>query len=159
MNNTIVLYALLAFAGVYIAVDKIGRPLKAWFWELWVEALKKAAHKEDLSAHEDEALKLLAGTVKACEAIAKATCELREEVAELRGLLTNGKQAEQAPAPLSYPEGNFIPPASDAEVEKTITYVDAIQRGLSHEQAQQEAEEAAEKKTMLSAVSFGLVDE
>lgn len=96
----------------------------------------------------DDATKLLAGTLKACEAIAAATVELREEVAAFRQLVGADK-------PANYPEQSAILPPSSEDEERKSAFLAALLSGHSVKQAEQQADDEAEKKTMYSAVSFG----
>lgn len=106
---------------------------------------------EDSSRNGIDSVKLLAGTLKACESIAQATVELKDAVKAFQKLVGGGAAGT---SPNGYPADNLATP-TDEEASRTATFIDAILRGIPADQAQQQADEASEKKTMLSAISLG----
>ena len=99
---------------------------------------------------EAQANQLLEGTIKACEAIAMATSELRDEVVAFRKLLSNPPQAE-------YPADALQTPTEEDATIAASRY-ENILRGRTPEEADQIARDIEEKKTMLSAISLGPVE-
>lgn len=97
-----------------------------------------------------DATKLLAGTLKACEAIAEATVQFRNEVAEFRTLIT-GPKPETA-----YPEDNVLKPSTESQANIIAKTFEAVLRGIPVQQAADEAQAEEEKKTMFSATSLGM---
>lgn len=109
--------------------------------------VKLSKSMEDAAAAGIDSAKLLGGTLKACESVAVATTGLREVVAQFTKLV--GSKAESG-----YPEDNYQPPADDAQVNRTAAFIEALGRGVPVDQALQEARDAEEKKTALSAISL-----
>ncbi len=102
--------------------------------------------------NDEDAKKLLAGTLKACEAIAAATVDLKEAVKNFQTLVTGpGRQA-------GYPEDNVKPPATEDEAELAAVSFEAMLRGIPVAQAEGEARDAAEKKMMISATELGMAE-
>ena len=104
------------------------------------------ATKQDTS----DSVKLLAGTLAACEAIGKATTDLRDEVEQFRKLVGD-------PSDKQYPEDNVTMPPSDQQAATFAEILAKVGQGMSLEKATQDAEDMAEKQTMFSAVDAGRV--
>lgn len=102
--------------------------------------------KRSAAGTEDDNNKLLAGTIKACEAIATTVGELRTEVGKLNSLLTQPKP--------TYPEDALQQPASEEEARIVAETFAHILNGLNPEEASDRARADDEKKTMISAVNL-----
>jgi uncharacterized membrane protein YccC len=102
------------------------------------------------AANGDENKALLSGTVKACEAIAQSTVDLRNEVAAFAKLIGTPKPEPQ------YPDEQLLKPNSEEEAALAQdTFERVMTRGIPLDQAVTEAKEAAEKKMMFATASFG----
>lgn len=104
-----------------------------------------ANDKLTAALNSDESTKMLTGTLKACEAIASATVQLRDEVAAFGKLVRIDDKA--------YPEDQIIQPDKSKD-EMVATFLDAITRGRSVQESEQQAKDDAETKSMFSAVTL-----
>lgn len=151
MTNTYIVYAIVAVLAAYITWDKALPRIKSLLSSRNSQTkatidLKLAIEKLTESLNSDESTKILAGTLKACEAIASATVELRDSIAAFGKLVTvDDKQ---------YPADQITQPPDRAADEKVATFLEAIARGRSVDDAKQEAKDRDETKTMFSAVTM-----
>lgn len=113
-----------------------------------LNALIAALAANTAKVENDDATKLLAGTLKACEAIAESTVALKAVVEDFTKIV--GQPRETA----SYPENNVQQPGDEREAFKSGLTFEAILRGLNPAQAAAEAEEEAEKASMVSGVDL-----
>lgn len=134
-----ILIAILIVVVAYIAYDKLGPILKAWAAQ---RAKAKAA--TELSP---EFKALMAGTIKACEAIAEATVALQSEVQRFRETLTGDKSSAEVH---SYPEDNYSAPPTQAAAEALRDTFEKVAAGMSLKAAEEEAAAESEKKMMYS---------
>lgn len=150
MTNTTILYAIVMAFAAYIAWDKFSPRIKKMFSERKSQTqatadLIVAIDKLTTAMNGDESTKMLAGTLKACEAIATATVELREEVAAFGKIVRiDDKQ---------YPADEITQPDKSRD-EAVASFLDALTRGRSVQESTQQAKDDAETKTMFSAVSL-----
>lgn len=93
----------------------------------------------------DESTKMLAGTLKACEAIAAATVELRDEVAAF-GKLVHVDDKQYPPEQITQPD--------QSKDEHVMSFLQTMAQGRSFQEATQQAADDAEKKMMFSAVTL-----
>lgn len=114
------------------------------------ESLAKLADAMNLSAkNEADGTMLLAGTIKACEAIATSVDGLRSVVTTLSALIAAPKPDPQ------YPPDQLLAPNSEEEAELAHdTFERVLRRGIPLDQAVQEAKEAQEKKTMFATAEL-----
>lgn len=112
-----------------------------------MERLSKSV--EPVAQHGADGTALMAGTVKACEAIAQSTVELRNEVASFAKLIGAPKPEPQ------YPEHQLLQPNSEEEAALAQdTFERVMTRHIPLDQAVSEAKEAAEKKMMFSVANL-----
>lgn len=163
MNNTYVLYAVIVFMAAYFVYTKLSAIWKASAArraeEVAAAEAKSKATTDAMNAlakalevgqvNGVDATKLLAGTLKACESIAEATVQFRDEVAAFRKLITSPKET-------GYPEDNLRPPATEEEANRQADFVAAILKGIPVDQAEQQYKDNEEKKTMVSATDLGM---
>lgn len=151
MTSQTILYAILIAFAAYVAWDKLTPRLKKMFNERKSQTqataeLTVAIDKLTTALASDESTKMLAGTLKACEAIAAATVELRDEIAAFGKLV----RIDDKP----YPPDQITQPPDVSADERVATFLDALTRGRSVSEAQQQAKDDAETKTMFSAVTL-----
>lgn len=157
MNQWTAIWGLSALLIIFVAREWAGR-LKAWSagrkaerasQEQLAVALKNAttamvAVLENAAQAEADNNKLLAGTIKACEAIAVSVGDLREHVAAFTNMLAQPKQGE-------YPKDALQNPATEEDLRiKYETYTNIL-NGMNPTEAAERAQADEEKKTMLSA--------
>ena len=166
LTNTTVVTILVIFLGCHVAYTEVSKRWKAYRLRKEESEHKTRILHEDLVNHISrliiafdknsidtaDSTKLLAGTLKACEAIAASTVELREEIGKFSTLVSGDAKDR------SYPEDNITQPPTDAEAEKASVYIEALLRNIPVKQAQQEADDFEEKKMAYSAVSMGPED-
>lgn len=150
MSNQTILYAVLASFVAFIIWDKFAPRIKKIFSERKSQTqatadLIVAIDKLTTALNGDESTKMLAGTLKACEAIATATVQLRDEVAAF------GKLVRLDDKP--YPADEIQQPDRSKD-EMVATFLDALSRGRSVNEAQQQSKDDAETKSMFSAVTL-----
>lgn len=150
MSNQTILYAVIVLLTALFVWDKIIPRIKKIFSERksQVQAtadLIIAIDKLTAAINGEESTKMLAGTLKACEAIASATVQFRDEVAAFGKLVRIDDKA--------YPEDQIIQPDKSKD-EMVATFLDAITRGRSVQESEQQAKDDAETKSMFSAVSL-----
>ncbi len=112
--------------------------------------LKLATSMEASATHGSDHTALMAGTVKACEAIAGS-------VDQLRGVVNTFSTLINAPKPEpQYPDEQLLKPNSEEEAALAHdTFERVLTRGIPLDQAVTEAKEAAEKKMMFSTAELG----
>lgn len=152
MSNQTIIYAVFAAMIAFIAWDKISPRIKKIFSERKSQTqatadLIVAIDKLTLALNSDESTKMLTGTLKACEAIATATVELRNEVAAFGKLVRIDDGDKQYPA-------DEIQQPDKSKDEMVATFLEALTRGRSVTEAQQQSKDDAETKSMFSAVTM-----
>lgn len=158
MNNQTILYVVVALFVGFVAWDKLIPRLKKLLGErktqtqataeliVAIDSLRYATNLLTTALASDESTKMLAGTLKACEAIAAATVELRDEVAAFGKLVrVDDKQ---------YPAEQITQPPDTSADERVATFLDALTRGRSVSESMQQAKDEAETKTMFNAVTL-----
>ncbi len=147
MDNQYILYIVLFGLIAYVFWREI-RPI---LQKMLRERRERLAVTRDATA-------LLAGTMKACEAIAAVVAELRDAVKEFKAVvIAPGTTASATPDRVGvYPKDNFMPPPTEEDAERYVNTFERVLRGMPVAQAQAEADEEAEKKMMVSATAIGM---
>lgn len=157
MNNQTILYAVVALFVGFVAWDKLIPRLKKLLGErktqnqataeliVAIDSLRYATNLLTTALASDESTKMLAGTLKACEAIAAATVELRDEVAAF-GKLVRVDDKQYPPEQITQPD--------QSKDEHVMSFLQAMAQGRSFQEATQQAADDAEKKMMFSAVTL-----
>ncbi len=146
MNNTLVIVftAVIAVVLAQVLFTYARRSYAAYL-----------ARRREAALNTSDLTKLMGGVLKACESIAQSAVDFREEVERFSKLVGGGQPGQTAGYPATYPEDNITAPASPEEADRVARTFAAILRGVPVDEAEQEAREHEEKKTALSAVSFG----
>lgn len=114
-----------------------------------IDSLIEALQSNTAKANNDDAIKLLSGTLKACETIAESTVALKDAVAAFTKLVVEPRDTGD------YPENNVMQPDSEAEMQRKAVTFESILRGMTPAQADAEADNADERTAMLSGISLG----